>query len=76
MNLENIFLQENKNFNEKIINIRRELHKYPELDFELPKTTKIITDFLLPLIFVFSNEFYNFFNDIFFSKPTSFCNYI
>lgn len=46
MNLENIFLQENKNFNEKIINTRRELHKYPELDFELPKTTKIITDFL------------------------------
>ena len=46
MNLKNIFLQENENFNNKIINIRRELHKYPELDFELPKTIKIITNFL------------------------------
>ncbi|MFK4784950.1 M20 family metallopeptidase [Fusobacterium sp. MFO224] len=29
-----------------VINIRRKLHKYPELDFSLPKTTKIICETL------------------------------
>lgn len=46
MELQNIFLKNSKKFENWIINARRELHKYPELDFELPQTVKIITKFL------------------------------
>ncbi len=46
MKLEELFLKESEKYVEWIINTRRELHKYPELDFNLPKTTKIITDIL------------------------------
>ena len=42
MNLENIFLNDIEKINEWLINIRRELHSHPELDFNLPETVKII----------------------------------
>lgn len=45
MALENIFfknLDSSDTFNNWLINVRRELHAHPELDFDLPETTKII----------------------------------
>ncbi len=41
MDLKNIF-KDSETFNQWLINIRRELHAHPELDFDLPETTKII----------------------------------
>lgn len=45
MNRENIFQNIEKN-NQWFINTRRELHKIPELDFELPKTVAYVTSLL------------------------------
>ena len=42
MDLEKIFLNDIEKINEWLINIRRELHSHPELDFNLPETVKII----------------------------------
>lgn len=46
MTLENIFLENNENFSDWLINVRREIHKHPELDFELPETVKTISKYL------------------------------
>lgn len=49
MELESIFLNSlnnSDNFNNWLIKVRRELHTYPELDFQLPKTTEIICKLL------------------------------
>ena len=45
MNRENILQNIEKN-NQWFINTRRELHKIPELDFELPKTVAYVTSLL------------------------------
>lgn len=45
MNREKLF-QDVENSNQWFINTRRELHKIPELDFELPKTVAYITSLL------------------------------
>lgn len=45
MSLEKI-MNDIENSNQWFINTRRELHKIPELDFELPKTTKYVTSLL------------------------------
>ena len=39
---ENSFLKDIEKINEWIVNIRRELHSCPELDFNLPETVKIV----------------------------------
>lgn len=43
---ENIFLKSTDKVEDFVIGIRRRLHKCPELDFSLPKTTKIICETL------------------------------
>ncbi|WP_163469256.1 M20 family metallopeptidase [Fusobacterium sp. IOR10] len=42
----NAFLESADRVEDFVVNIRRKLHKYPELDFSLPKTTEIICDTL------------------------------
>lgn len=42
----NAFLESAGKVEDFVVNIRRKLHKYPELDFSLPKTTEIICDTL------------------------------
>ena len=49
MEIQNIFLKDSEKYLPWVINIRHELHKYPELDFNLPETIKIITTSLKEL---------------------------
>ena len=42
----NFILRETKNREDKLIHLRRELHKVPEIGGELPRTQKIVCDFL------------------------------
>lgn len=44
--MDNIILKKIDNYNDWFIKIRRDLHKIPELDFDLPKTTKYISSIL------------------------------
>ena len=46
MNLQNIFFNGIENCEQWFINVRRELHQHPELDFNLPETTGIICKYL------------------------------
>lgn len=46
MELREVYLKDANNIEHWLINTRRELHKIPELDFELPKTTEYVCDVL------------------------------
>lgn len=46
MNLQNTFFNGIENCEQWFINVRRELHQHPELDFNLPETTGIICKYL------------------------------
>jgi len=46
--VKNVFLDDN-DFNEELIDIRRQIHRHPELAFEERKTSRLIAEYLKKL---------------------------